>query len=973
MATNDPFPLMPSKSTELRLMAFDPYVYTATPSTYLYKFVDVLCGSSGAGALVNEIFLARLSNALQTIYFNDLDYIFGNINFLARSPAESYSYSPMQDMLTAAQWNEVRVKDNWYRARIADFFKACGMGGTPDGIRMAVLAALAVDCNIYEVWRYVDNFGITESLGRGPDGSARNEVVVQPLKGSLEPAELRLVRDMLTKIVPMETIVTVSLQGLAVSSPVIVNAAASDSEYYEVQKMVTASPAMANLPAAEQLPITLNPTEQWLYNAQGTPTQAPTTAFNVSSEYAYYYLVGGGNRSQIDSVTYGTINPNAPIIVTVYEMIGSSRIGGNTSTTPPSSWLANQLDLKSFRYVAAPYSLDTYPPATAISAAVTTLEGLINTTGGPFILVGYGLGAHIISDVYDDLRTGSMTAQLNNFLGGFAFGNPRRQAGITFPNCPEISGEGLDANNLLANCGSNWWEFAIPGDIAATNDPTTNQGAQLAQVFEHLLTSFTGDIVATITAMIGAALNLPSAQLLIQQQLDLFYGPYDSNAPHFQYDSYRPVPGDARSAVGIAMGQIASMSVSNLAALEQAVAGQPLPVICYEVGEVASPSSPTFIQSNLDSAIRYVYVPYPAVGTLPLQSAINTGVANLTTFINQNPGKFMLVGTGEGAIVTSLVSEQITGEGGTLASRASDYLAGVAFGNPRRKSGAIWPGGSDPGGEGIWASNLMVSVPEQWWEFANAGDPLCTNTTDAAGVLNSQIFEATIASYDGTTNSITSRFSGTVSSNVAPILQLLINVMWNLGTLTSHAKYGILAVLEGHPNTSYQQAVNYLNSFAGQTIAAPVPTIDPMDTYQSAANYQTFATNGQYTAPTPYALADSPDNYPGGKYGIHALVAPALNPDGTAYNFPYVSQTAYVNAMIEQVLAQGGLANANTYQLPLSPSSSVAQVFYPQYAIAYSPPVRDSTVSTSITARHSNPANAASAEIRDPINFSRSS
>jgi hypothetical protein len=74
---------------------------------------------------------------------------------------------------------------------------------------------------------------------------------------------------------------------------------------------------------------------------------------------------------------------------------------------------------------------------------------------------------------------------------------------------------------------------------------------------------------------------------------------------------------------------------------------------------------------------------------------------------------------------------------------------------------------------------------------------------------------------------------------------------------------------------------------------------------------------------------------------------------------------------VVQVLAQGGLAQSTTYQLPLSVPSSTAQVFYPNYAIAYYPPAKDSTISASITARHGNPASQITTEARDPVNFVR--
>src|ERR1700758_4862035 len=135
MSNTIPFPFLPMASTGKLLEAFDGDIYDTSTSTNLYKYLDALVGSSGVGSLINQMFFTNLGNALQTIYFNELDYIFGNMNFLARTSAESYPYNPGTDMLTADQWSEVRVKDAWYRARVKDYFKALQLGGTPDGIR----------------------------------------------------------------------------------------------------------------------------------------------------------------------------------------------------------------------------------------------------------------------------------------------------------------------------------------------------------------------------------------------------------------------------------------------------------------------------------------------------------------------------------------------------------------------------------------------------------------------------------------------------------------------------------------------------------------------------------------------------------------------------------------------------------------------------------------------------------------------
>lgn len=308
MASNDPFPLIVPRSTERRMDHFDEAVYVGTPNTVLYKFVDALCGTTGAGALVNEIFLARAAGALETIYFNELDYIFGKISFLSRSPAESYSYNPMVDILDSKKWKEVQQKDEWYRNRIRDFFTACSRGGTPEGIRYAVHAAVGVDCDIYELWRYIDNLAMdSDYLGRS---DTRSEVVVRPHKELTQP-EIRLLRDMLSKIMPMDTVVTISTEGLSTAVPVKVAAAAADSTYYEVQKMITPTSMMEQLPPPELLPIDLLTTEQWMYSKD--PTLAPYAAFNITSEYSYHYLVGNNARSPIDTVTYGTLKSDGTV------------------------------------------------------------------------------------------------------------------------------------------------------------------------------------------------------------------------------------------------------------------------------------------------------------------------------------------------------------------------------------------------------------------------------------------------------------------------------------------------------------------------------------------------------------------------------------------------------------------------------------------------------------------------------------
>lgn len=73
-----------------------------------------------------------------------------------------------------------------------------------------------------------------------------------------------------------------------------------------------------------------------------------------------------------------------------------------------------------------------------------------------------------------------------------------------------------------------------------------------------------------------------------------------------------------------------------------------------------------------------------------------------------------------------------------------------------------------------------------------------------------------------------------------------------------------------------------------------------------------------YTDWIDYELADSPDNYPGGKYGVTPTTLPALNADGSPYDFAWPSQQAYVLHRIEEIRDLGGIADTDHYKLPIA-------------------------------------------------------
>jgi hypothetical protein len=137
---------------------------------------------------------------------------------------------------------------------------------------------------------------------------------------------------------------------------------------------------------------------------------------------------------------------------------------------------------------------------------------------------------------------------------------------------------------------------------------------------------------------------------------------------------------------------------------------------------------------------NWVPIDYPASG-YPIGPSVDDGAGKLIAYINATPGPFVLSGLSQGAMVCSKVYNEI--RYGSLRHRRADFVAGVMFGSPAREPGHTinLPGATDPGGGGIQRFYLRQSYGSQWgvlsdcedlwWEFANPGDPACTQPDNA--------------------------------------------------------------------------------------------------------------------------------------------------------------------------------------------------------------------------------------------------
>lgn len=325
------FPYLAPRSINSRMRHFTQDVFDISAQGHLYKFMDALCGDAGAGSLKKELLFAQFQSSLDTIFFRDLDNIFGKIAAFSRYASEEYTYDPASQMLTTDQWNEVMVKDAWYRQRIKDFMFGLSLGCTPPAFRMMCRAALGVDCELFEVSYYVDRqLGLKPSLvpgqstipgtifpysGRGTGGSGgaqfgrtdqnlRNEVVVKPLKASIEPSEHYLLNGIMEQLRPADTVVTIDPNGLAVHKPIKTQNVAAGSSYFQVEKNVTGVPDIAKLPPAQQLAQDLQLDPSYLWVRANTTVPAPYPAFTTSQESSQFYVYSYSNNTAVDTVIY---------------------------------------------------------------------------------------------------------------------------------------------------------------------------------------------------------------------------------------------------------------------------------------------------------------------------------------------------------------------------------------------------------------------------------------------------------------------------------------------------------------------------------------------------------------------------------------------------------------------------------------------------------------------------------------------
>lgn len=226
---------------------------------------------------------------------------------------------------------------------------------------------------------------------------------------------------------------------------------------------------------------------------------------------------------------------------------------------------------------------------------------------------------------------------------------------------------------------------------------------------------------------------------------------------------------------------------------------------------------------------------YPAA-VYPMRPSVETGAEELVNQINRHPGRIVLCGYSQGALVTNMVwRDEILAPGGRLHHRKDEVIAIITYGDPQRCPGiargntfAGQPVPKKLNGQttgGIAGPDCLTAeqTPEFFLSFANNGDlyaaaPVGDNpwsTQTEVGHNQTLIYEA-VMEFDGQDFLGLATEIGSVATLPAVNLIPLVQAIWNgltffgQGTSAPHWTYDIAPAIKylTQLGTKYRQPVS---------------------------------------------------------------------------------------------------------------------------------------------------------------------
>jgi hypothetical protein len=222
------------------------------------------------------------------------------------------------------------------------------------------------------------------------------------------------------------------------------------------------------------------------------------------------------------------LNPNTSLAIPIVAGLNgrTAQWPGGPETDP----FPSLLDPDIWDAVTISYPAMAFPMSASISAGITNTINAIKALapGTPFAIGGYSQGAAVMSGVYNEIRSGSLTSRQSSFLGGVTFGNPRRQVnyrgsrGGTWSGAWDVPNSTSGGHGSfpttgnyarLTNCDPlKWLDFTAPDDIFSSvgDSPngagwTAGNSAFLSLNLAEVAGYFTSGMVETIAAGVQAA------------------------------------------------------------------------------------------------------------------------------------------------------------------------------------------------------------------------------------------------------------------------------------------------------------------------------------------------------------------------------------------------------------------------------------------------------------------------------------
>ena len=251
---------------------------------------------------------------------------------------------------------------------------------------------------------------------------------------------------------------------------------------------------------------------------------------------------------------------------------------------------------------------------------------------------------------------------------------------------------------------------------------------------------------------------------------------------------------------------------------------------------------PVLLDPDRFDAVR---INYPA-SAFPMSSSMDYGIAQVIAGIKALPSgqPFALGGFSQGAALMSSVYNEI--RYGTLTSRASTFVGGVMFGNPRRQKnhrgsvGGTWTGAWDVpnsiiDGHGNFPTSgsyaRLTNCEPKWIEFTYPGD-IMSSTGDTTTGLNWTAATNVLLTLDVgqiITYFLTGMAAPIVSATNAAFAQgaIMLSMLDGKGTTVNlagsgHVAYPFLPPYGLTGPTAYQVAMTYLEGLADSYATAPI-------------------------------------------------------------------------------------------------------------------------------------------------------